>query len=125
MKRFIVHTLDGPIGSSDLEGRDDGMGVANGAFFATPSYGPVRALFVAWSEAREAKPVDESSVREAARRISELGLTLHTVDGAHVPTSSIAITDYSLELGEDAREVMVIVADRASWIRFFSRPASP
>jgi hypothetical protein len=117
MKRFsVVHKGD-VIGTSDLEGRDPGMGVANGRFVPTPAYESVRDVFETFAEAID--PVNADVLQHYFAQRDSLGLELRC-DGAVVPTRTIHIADFSRDAGDDAYELEVTMRNAEEYERFFS-----
>ena len=107
------------IGTSDLEGRDESMGVAVGAFVPTAAYArvqPTFRLFVAARADGESEPdAKKLAAYEAAR--DQLQLSVTDAAGAPVPASGVAILDFSGPGDEDALEVEVYFATPEKFAR--------
>jgi len=101
------------IGSSELEEREEDMGVAVGRFVPTPAYERVRPVFLLFMDAHadgESEP-DTAKLKayEAAR--ARLALSVTDAAGTAIAASGVAVLDFSRERrGEGAVEVEVYFA---------------
>ncbi|HWW86871.1 MAG TPA: hypothetical protein VNZ26_24920 [Vicinamibacterales bacterium] len=116
-RRFTVRAGALDLGWSALEHRDDGMGVANGAFHPGPDYPRAQPVFRLYADAvgiaeREAHTADLAAYYQARDR---LALSLHRADGLLIATSSVHVYDFTLEVDAAALELEVIVADPDAW----------
>jgi hypothetical protein len=121
VKQFLVCVDGEVIGSSDLEGRDPGMGMLNGPFYPTPAYEKVKGTFELFSAAVDHKPSNETLLASCNAQCDALGLTLRTGDNRTIPTATIRIWDYARDLVDDARELQVATRDGETYERFFAR----
>ena len=96
------------IGTSGLESRDAGMGIAMGRFTPTAAYERVRPVFRMFAEAqRDTGAADERLIADYYRARDALTLSLETDDGVMVPTTVVHIVDFMAEINETACEVEV------------------
>ncbi|GLQ99152.1 hypothetical protein [Dyella mobilis] len=93
MYRFDVYSGELLIGWSELESGDPPMGVAFGKFIPAPDYEAVRSAAVELEN-------EERGVPHLSIRLSD-GTVLRSAGGVH-------ITDHSVELGENGREIAVL-----------------
>jgi len=95
--RYRVLCNGEPIGSSDLEDRDESNGVAVGLFVPTPAYERVRPVFRLFIEAHadgESEPdVAKLSAYEAAR--ADLELVVTDASGDPLPAAGVVVLDFS------------------------------
>ena len=114
MPRYTVKLRNVTIGWSDLEQRDAQSGAASGAFRPGPGYELVQPVFRLFSESQReglsAADAEATLGRYYAAR-DRLGLTLHSDDGAEIPTHFIHIVDFTVERGRKALELQVEFAD--------------
>jgi hypothetical protein len=101
------------IGTSNLEERDESMGVASGLFAPAPAYervGPVFRMFIEARADGESEPdATKLAAYESARARLELSVTDET--GKSLPAAGVAVLDFSGErAGDDAFEVEVYFA---------------
>ncbi len=113
---FTVLLGDQPLGTSNLERFDPGMGVASGRFSPLPAYEAVRPLFRRYAEALavDASGTDDQAALTAFYQERDT-LPLHLVDSAGVPVSTrvIHINDFSEEAGEEeGYELEVYLSER-------------
>lgn len=106
------------VGHSELEERDASLGRAHGRFRPGLGYELVQPIFRLFSEAvpvpgAEPRDQDKLSRYHAAR--DKLGLELVDASGKSIPTSAIHIADYTVERGNDALELDVLIADDDYW----------
>ena len=118
MARFTVKMRNVTIGWSELETRDAGMGAASGAFRPGPGYELVQPVFRLFAEAQRNGPAASPDQAKLARYYAardRLGLSLHTLDGALIPTEFIHIADFTAEHGPEALELQVAAASSRGW----------
>ncbi len=116
--RHTVKMRDVIVGHSELEGRDPSLHRAWGRFRPGFGYELVQPVFRLFSEAvpmpgGEPRDRDKLARYHAAR--DKLGLELVGVDGRRIETSAIHIADYTVERGEEALELEVLVRDEGWW----------
>lgn len=100
------------IGTSELEARDPGMGIAWGGFTPSQGYERVRWVFRIFSEAlSDTGPANHVEIDRYFSERDKLDLTVRTPQGELVPTSVVHISDFSGELGEGAYEIEVHLDD--------------
>ncbi len=110
---YFVMYRGQPIGSSNLEFHDPGMGIASGAFEPMPAYEEVEAVFHLFTKAEDARAAGDkvtiqSKLAEYYQARDALGLTLQGANGAIILTSVIHIVDF----GDVGREVVAHITDR-------------
>ena len=118
MARFAVKMRNVTIGWSELEERDASMGAASGTFRPGPGYELVQPVFRLFAEAQgdgQAESADNAKLTRYYAARDRLGLSLHTLDGALIPTEFIHIVDFTDEQGPDALELQVEVASSRGW----------
>lgn len=109
MREFRVLHGDEVIGTSSLEVRDAGMGMARGRFLPTPAYQGVRGVFRIFADAqREAGPASEELVARYYEARDGLALRLESDEGHAVPVGFVHIEDV-VEDDDDASECEVEV----------------
>lgn len=84
------------VGVGELTDIDEGMGMARGTFTPKPFYEGLRPVFAIFAEAAETK--NSATLSEYFRQRDDLGLSLHDSDGSLIPTFTIQIVDYEVEL---------------------------
>lgn len=102
------------LGRSRLEGLNDGMGVAVGAFTPSTAYVRVAPLFRRMTEAMEAG----ADLSEFFRARDALDLRILGPDGMLVPTEFVAVRYFGDELD---REIEVKLPDLRAWNRAHGR----
>ncbi|HET7550629.1 MAG TPA: hypothetical protein VFK04_05020 [Gemmatimonadaceae bacterium] len=115
---FAIFYRGVPIGYSELEHFDDGMGVAIGQFRPTPAYEQLRPVFRRYSEAlgeTSAHETDEVALQAFQREVAALRLEIRDSDGRVIPTSWVHVYDFEAEGGPDAYEVHAQISDRNAW----------
>jgi hypothetical protein len=124
-KRFNITCNGERIGTSDLESRDAGMGIATGRFTPAAAYERVRPVFRLFAEAQcEDGPADVRMLADYYRSRDSLVLSVETEDGVVVPTTTVHIADFMEELDQTACEVEAHVAD-PSFFEEGSPPSDP
>lgn len=99
-----------PVGWTDLEFLDEGMGVAHGRFYPEPAYEPFRQMVIAAAEARH-----ERAGAPADRPCFEVT----TGSGEAVRTSDVVIDDFD-DVAVDP-EITVFLDDRDQFLRLTGR----
>jgi hypothetical protein len=107
---FRLMLSDQELGTSRLEGLDDGMAMAHGTFVPSTGYTAVASLFRRMSDAMEAR----SDLAELFAARDALDLRLLGPKGVSVPTECVMVYDYGDDLD---REIHVKVTDVALWRR--------
>jgi hypothetical protein len=122
--RHTVRLKGVPVGYSDLEHCDSGVGRAWGVFRPGPGYELVQPVFRLY--ARAVPLGEETRDRDALEKYYKardaMGLELRDADGRLIATSGIHIADYTVEDGADALALDVLIKDPAYWSR---RAAAP
>ena len=105
------------LGHSELLERDEGTGMAGGAFVPAPDYFRVQTIFRLFveSNAESAEPTDEDKLARYYAARDELGLRLVDPRGRTIGTDAIHIADYSVEAGPEALEIEVTIIDPEFW----------
>jgi hypothetical protein len=111
--RFVLQHAGEPIGYSCLERHDTSMGVDVGQLELLPSFSAVRHVFRLFATGEHA---------EYFRARDQLPLSIRREDGVLVPTDCIHVADFSEELGSNAVELEIILADTSAWSLFQSSP---
>jgi hypothetical protein len=116
---FTLYLGEQPLGQSDLENIDEGMGVVWGTFHPTPAYESVRPIFRRFANSlghSSARPDDNSELARYYRERDALRLTLRDAAGQLLFTSFIHIEDLSEEAPGDPESLRLVVqiADRGS-----------
>src|SRR5712671_5270157 len=110
--RYSVEAAGLTLGHSELLERDEGMGVAAGAFVPGPDYAKVQHIFRLFTESNAESSADSTDEETLARYYAArdaLGLRLLDPSGREVGTTWIHIVDYSVELGPEALEIDVTI----------------
>jgi hypothetical protein len=107
------------VGHSDLEHTEPGIGRAWGAFRPGLGYDLVQPVFRLFARAlpRDGSSRDEAVLARYYKARDALKLELSDGDGAPIPTSVIHIADYSIEEGDEAIELDVLISDESYWER--------
>ena len=84
------------VGTSDLEDRDESIGVAIGRFVPGPAYESVRPVFLHFTEAEEQNDAKKMKLYYDARQ--RLQLTLRNQHGLPIETTAIHIDTESYEV---------------------------
>jgi hypothetical protein len=116
--RYIIQAAGMNLGYSELLERDEGMGMAAGAFVPGPAYHEVRPIFRLFVESNaesSAESTDEDKLARYSAARDALGLRLLDPRGREIGTESIHITDYSVELGPEALDIEVAITDPEFW----------
>ena len=116
--RYVVQAGGLTLGHSELLDRDEGMGVAAGAFVPGPDYARVQSIFRLFVESNAesaAEPTDEEKLARYYAARDALGLRLIDPRGRDITTESVDIADYSVEQGPEALEVEVAITDPEFW----------
>jgi hypothetical protein len=114
--RYLIFRDEDLLGSSALEERDDGMGVAWGKFFPTPEYETVRPVFKQFwnamgSTSKETR--DPQLLGKYYAERDELALRLTDKAGRRYQTTWIHIVDPD---DPELMEVSVQIADLTFWV---------
>jgi hypothetical protein len=130
--KYNLYSENELLGYSLLEGDDSSMGVRGGKFHPCESYFKLDHLFRAltqtsydeWEKRRisgnHTTPDNpSSSVKDLRAHIAALNLRVETEDGRKVGTSAISLEDFSDTLGEDGRELSIVVDARETYEEFF------
>lgn len=116
--RYTLRLQEVEIGTSDLAQFDRHLGVAYGGFRPGAGYELVQDVFRLFADSA---PAGDDGARDQAtldRYLSArdaLGLELVDQRGTLIPTTAIDISDYSLEAGTEAYEVMVYLKEPERW----------
>jgi len=112
---YLIICDDEPIGRIVNPGADHSMGVVQGPFVPFDAYERVRAVFRLFVEASLAEhdtPAKHDAKEMFERYYQELDalhLSVTTADGRPIPTASVYVEDYLVELGDDGYEGVFIV----------------
>jgi hypothetical protein len=130
--KYNLYSGDELLGYSMLEGHDSSMGIRGGKFYPGENYIKVehifRKLFKTLFDEDEARRtsgnydsfgVTSTQVKELLAQVNALNLRVETEDGRKVGTSRINVEDYSEVLGQEERQLEIIVDDRRTYEEFF------
>jgi hypothetical protein len=130
--KYNLFSNNGLLGYSQLESADSSMGIRSGKFYPSKSYFKFDHIFRAlsktsyeeWEERRvtgnfETLDNPSSRLKELWTQIAALNLYIETEDGHKIGTSKISLEDYSDTLGEDARELSIVVDEHKTYEEFF------
>jgi hypothetical protein len=107
---FTLCLGDEPLGHSDLENFDEGMGVAWGTFHPTAAYESVRAIFRRYINAlgHSSAGADELELARYYRERDALPLILLNPAGQPLSTSFLHIEDFSAEAPGDPESLRLV-----------------
>jgi hypothetical protein len=106
------------VGHSELEERDPSVRRAWGRFRPGLGYELVQPVFRLFSEAVPmpgGEPMDEEKLARYHAARDKLGLELVDALGRRIETTAIHIADYTVEQGEGALQLEVLVGDDVWW----------
>ena len=111
------------VGSSELEHVEPDLGRAWGGFRPGLGYEMVQPVFRLFAQAvpRDGSPKDMEMLDRYYKARDTLRLELQDSDGRVIRTSAVHIADYTIEEGETALELDVLISDDEYWSR---RPGS-
>lgn len=107
--RFVVLFAGEPVGTSELEHVDDGMGVAHGSFHPSPAYDAIRSTIVSAAEALYDREEDGVTLPP---------LAITSESGEVLLTGFVIIADFN-EADVDP-EITVKLLDRDQFERFLA-----
>lgn len=107
------------IGSSELEHVEPDLGRAWGEFRPGLGYEMVQPVFRLFAQAvpRDGAAKDKEKLDRYYKARDALRLELEDTMGQVIRTSTVHIADYSVEEGENALELDVLISDDAYWQR--------
>ena len=114
---FVICLGRQPIGYSELEDRDESMGIAVGVFVPTQGYEQVRSVFRLFAEAQASghpENVDQARLARYYVERDKLDLRLASASDRSTPTSFIHIEDFPEELS--ALQVTVQLPGGIAWL---------
>ena len=105
------------VGHSELEHAEPSAGRARGAFRPGLGYELVQPVFRLFAQAvpRGGSDNDKATLERYYKARDALKLELHDADDRPIRTSAVHIADYSVEEGEGAMELDVLISDDAYW----------
>lgn len=105
------------VGHSELENVEPGVGRAWGAFRPGLGYEVVQPVFRLFARAvpRDGARRDDQMLARYHDARDALDLQLEDARGKRIRTSTIHIADYTVEAGEAAIELDVLIRDEAYW----------
>lgn len=104
------------VGHSDLEHIEPDTGRAWGPFRPGLGYDLVQPVFRLFARAVPRDGARDDAMLERYHDARDkLELLLEDTNGARIPTSAIHIADYSVEEGERAIELDVLIRDETYW----------
>jgi hypothetical protein len=105
------------VGHSELEHIEPGTGRAWGPFRPGLGYELVQPVFRLFARAvpRDGSPRDDAMLDRYHGSRDALGLQLEDTNGRRIPTSTIHIADYTVEEGERAIQLDVLIPDETYW----------
>ena len=105
------------VGHSELEHVEPGVGRAWGAFRPGLGYDLVQPVFRLFARAvpHDGSARDENMLARYHDARDALDLELEDTSGKRIRTSTIHITDYTVEAGVQAIELDVLIRDEAYW----------
>jgi len=107
------------IGSSELEHVEPDLGRAWGEFRPGLGYEMVQPVFRLFAQAvpRDGSGKDKEKLERYYNARDALRLELEDTVGHVIQTSAVHIADYTVEEGENALELDVLISDDAYWHR--------
>jgi hypothetical protein len=105
------------VGHSDLEHIEPGVGRAWGPFRPGLGYELVQPVFRLFARAmpRDGSARDDALLAKYHGARDALALELQDDTGRRIPTSAIHIADYTVEEGDRAIELDVLIRDEGYW----------
>ena len=105
------------VGHSDLEHIEPGTGRAWGSFRPGLGYDLVQPVFRLFARAvpHDGTPRDNAMLDRYHGARDALGLQLEDTNGKRISTSTIHIADYTIEEGDRAIELDVLIRDEGYW----------
>ena len=105
------------VGHSDLENAEVSVGRAWGSFRPGLGYELVQPVFRLYAHAvpRDGSAKDDAMLQRYYKARDALGLALEDAHGRAIRTSAIHIADYSVEEGQGAIELDVLISDADYW----------
>ena len=105
------------VGHSDLEHVEPDVGRAWGPFRPGLGYELVQPVFRLFARAvpRDGSPRDDAILARYHDARDKLDLELEDMSGKRIPTSTIHIADYTVEEGERAIQLDVLIHDEGYW----------
>jgi hypothetical protein len=111
----ITVLADGtPIGTSNLEGSDESMGVRFGRFFPSAGYRSVESLFQKYSKAvgtGTRSEADQVLLGEFYAEREKISFEVQDQDGLAIPIDAVTVSDFRSELGESAIEIEIVLSE--------------
>jgi hypothetical protein len=107
------------VGSSELEHVEPDLGRAWGEFRPGLGYEMVQPVFRLFAQAvpRDGTAKDKEKLDRYYKARDALRLELEDTTGRVIHTSTVHIADYTVEEGENALELDVLISDDAYWER--------
>ncbi len=107
------------VGHSDLENAEPELGRARGLFRPGLGYELVQPVFRLFAHAvpRDGSAKDAALLERYYKSRDALALGLEDAAGRAIKTSAIHIADYSIEEGETAIQLDVLISDEQYWQR--------
>jgi hypothetical protein len=107
------------VGSSELEHVEPDLGRAWGEFRPGLGYEMVQPVFRLFAQAvpRDGTAKDKEKLDRYYKARDALRLELEDTTGHVIHTSTVHIADYTVEEGENALELDVLISDDAYWER--------
>jgi hypothetical protein len=107
------------VGSSELEHAEPDLGRAWGALRPGLGYEMVQPVFRLFAQAvpRDGSAKNKEMLERYYKARDALQLQLEDTDGRIIHTSAVHIADYTVEEGESALELDVLISDDAYWQR--------
>jgi hypothetical protein len=113
MKPIKVFADGTPIGTSNLEGSDEPMGVRFGRFFRLAGYRSIEPLFLKYSKAVGAgqrSETDEILLGEFYAEREKISFEVQDQDGLAIPIDAVTVSDFRSEFGESAIEIEIFLS---------------
>jgi hypothetical protein len=110
------------VGHSELEERDESVRRAWGRFRPGLGYELVQPIFRLFSEAVPmpgGEPRDQNKLARYYAARDKLDLELVDASGKRILTTAIHIADYTLQRGDEALELEVLISDEDYWASSF------
>lgn len=117
--RHTVRLREVIVGHSDLEHVDPALGRAWGVFRPGLGYELVQPVFRLFSEAvaKDGSTQDAALLERYYKARDALKLELQDAHGRAIRTSAIHIADYTVEAGESANMLDVLIKDDGYWAK--------
>jgi len=105
------------VGHSELEHADTALGRAWGVFRPGLGYDLVQPVFRLFARAvpHDGSPRDDAMLSRYHDARDKLDLLLEDQSGKRISTSTIHIADYTVEAGERAIQLDVLIRDETYW----------